>query len=644
MKITDAKQGFGNKIARSAQVDRSAYRSAGSIGVALADAVSNVAGTAADTFKNLKLAEEQAKAEQLRTDYEVEYNTKLNQLDEDYKNNNYSASDLQKKQQTILDDLESKYKSVHKFETHFGDDFNKFIEKDKFEKAKKFQPTVNEVAMKNQAISWAKGETNRLDAAISGDYQTMQNMIKEQTTVYASPQYQVAFGEKAVYQKQKFIDQANVKWMKTQLEKGSDPNEMLDNLKKAHMFVDVSEDVKTNMAVSLKQEIKRRNEQAKKAAKENAKEQVISSLANGIKLTGGLNPKDKNHRKAFNQILKEEVSHTNDPNKAMEIARNTRIEYGYIENDEVSSITAAFNSNDENKISYALQSVDNYISSNPRLAEYFNDDIVQTRNLMKSGYDVATAIDMHNQLNNLSNERKETLKEQLKDKDMLNNKVNDISEAFEEKWDVDSTLGIGGWNRPEELERIAEKVYKEQYVFYNGNSKAAEEGTNMFLLKNYGVTEIGKEKRIMFQSPGTYIRMRSNIEFEPQEIREVFLTDLINEGIPENKAAEAEIYRVPSNDKKGNPQYQVLINGQPLLNKSGNNKLWTFDVDFVLNKLKEKHQSEIKSVIDEERANKLERIRIGSQRITSVDKRSTKAGLLSSDNNNVKPTRSRKRN
>ena len=591
MRITDAKNNLGNSVSRGPSYDRYAFRSGGNMGAELA----NLAGTAAATMGKLELAEEEAKADELRTEYELEYNDKVAALEEEHRNNNFQASEYQKRHQTIVSELQSKYSSAFDFNTDYGTEFKRFLDVDSRMKTQRSVGKINEIQLQNQQTSWVKGEQNRMNAAVSGDYQTLQNMITEQRTVYNTPQYQVAYGEKALIQQQSFIDQASARWIKSQLAKGSDPKEMLANMQAGEMFVGISEDTRTNVTLSLQQEVKRRDAAAKKAAKENAKLAELDALISSLTLAGGIDPKNTKHKKAFTQMLKAEVQDAQTPMQAMDRARNLRIEYSFIEQDEVSNITAAFRSNDDNKVQLALQSVEHYVRANPAMIEYFNDDIKKVSNLMRDGHSPARAVEIYQQLETMPAHRKETLQLQLKDDAFVSEPVENISDRFEELWDVDSTMGMGGWSRPEELTRVAESAYRTNYVLYNGNVKAAEAATEQFLAKNWGVTQIGGDNRIMFQSPSSYLRMRSNTEFEPEAIKEMFVEELVEFGISEEKAGRAEIYRVPSEDNKGNPQYAVLIDGQPLINKDKQYQHWTFDVDAALERFANNELDTIKA-------------------------------------------------
>ena len=582
MKITDAKQGMGKSVARSATVDRNAYRSGGNVGAALME----VGITATNVAINLKMAEEEAKADELRTGYEIEYNDKVQELESEHRNTNLAATEYESRHQAILTDLKSKYSTAHSFDTVYGKNLQSFLDTDGEVKRQRFNPVIEDVAMQNQQVSWAKSEQNRMNAAVGSDYQTLQNMIAEQRAVYNTPQYQVAYGAKAIAQEQGFIDQSSVNWVKSQLSKGSNPYEMLHNVQEENMFVGISESARTNMTLTLKTEVKRREAAAKAAAKAKAESNELAFNVDRIRRAGAINPKDKKDRAAFAALLKEEVSIYASEQERDDAAVAFRIEHGYIEQEEASAIIRTFNSQNEGYKELAVQRMMHYVKSNKSMAEYFTNDMQEIANLMSTGYNSKEAVEFHMAMQNLPEHRVDAITAQLKDKDLVSESVSNVAGRFEERWDMDSTMGIGGWDRPAELERVSELLFKKNYVVYNGNTEAAETATNQQLAKSWGVSNIGGTSTLMYQAPSTYVRDRKpDVEFEPDAINRILVSDLIGQGIKEEDAERATIVRVPSNDSKGNPQYQVMIDGQAVQKKGRNIPLWTLYVNDVVTEL-----------------------------------------------------------
>lgn len=593
MRITDAKQQLGKRVARAPSLNpaRAGFQRTGSADAALASGLADVV----QAMGTLEYAEEEAKADELRTEYEVEYGRKVIDLEDEHKRNNFAATEYDKRHQDILKDLKDKYSTAYEFDTNYGQKFNSFLDADGEVKGQRVIEKVNKIAMQNQAASWMKSEDNRMDAAISGDYQTLQNMIVEQREVFRSAPYQIAYSsDKVAAQEQAFIDGSSKNWVARQLANGSDPDQLIGNMQNHDMFVDMSEKGKTDVVLSLQQESKRRATAVARATKKADKENELNNLAQSLTVIGGVNPSNSDHRKAFEVIMKNEINTAASPQDAGDKARQLRIEYSFIEKSEVGRITAAFNSNDENTVNLAVQSVEHYVQANPELAQYFNKKIVAVRNLVSSGYSPLRAIEMQEQQANRPQVVIDGLKAEINDKEseILPDAVKDISEQFEERHDVDSTLGFGGWDQPKELGRVIERVYKEQYVFYDGNEEAAKQATQQFLAKNHGVTSIGGKDRFMFQPPSSYLRMRSNTKIEPSAIKDIFVNELTGLGVSKDKAQNAVIYRIPTNDAKGNPQYAVLLDGQPLLVK-GKVRNWTFDVDATLQELEKRGSADL---------------------------------------------------
>ena len=277
------------------------------------------------------------------------------------------------------------------------------------------------------------------------------------------------------------------------------------------------------------------------------------------------------------------------PQQAADKRRQMYIDYNYVDESETRLINAAFRSKDPQKVSAAVQSLSDYLSKKPTLDEFFDKDAVVVANLHLSGYTPMQAVEEHQAIMNMPQQRKQQLELEVDDDKFVTASVKDIRENFDELQDT-------SYGKNVQADSVFENVFKHNYVFYNGNKKAAESATQQFMARNWGVTAIGKEKTLMFQAPSTFIRQKTSKEFEPKQIKDIFIEEATaNLNMSVSQAEEATIIRVPSNDAKGNPQYKVFYYGQPVQTKSGRDAIWTFDIPNAMTRLFNDQKMELES-------------------------------------------------
>ena len=594
MKITRGNEQLGTAIPRQATIDAS-VRTAYGRQVDLTSVALNSVAQVSEVMIGLRRAEEDAKISELQAQYEMEFTDSLHKLDKEHEQNNLSSEVYGQRYNQMVTDLQGKYGSAYDFSTEYKQKFQQFLDLDRNKKQREGLRKVETIALQNQQVAWARTEAGNSTIAVSGDYQQLQDTITQQNALYDSPAYLVANGQKAIDDKVKFTDRATHQWAVRNLLAGSDPYEMLANLQAGTMFGNVSGNTRNSIEIDINQEIARREAAAKAAAKADKKEESAAEHAYRIQQRMGMDPENKNDVAGFKYMQEQTAAMYTDPQEQFAALERNRLEYRYIEKDVASDLRGRFNSSDPVMRSLALQKAAYYISEEPELAQYLADDLVDAANFYLSGHTEMEAIELMTSLKNQTKEQKASFKESFKSVDRESFQETAMA-AFERKWDVDDTgiTDFSEWARPTELERVAADKFELFYAAI-GNEDVAARKTEQFLLKNYGVTNIGGDQRFMFKPPVLFFRQRQpNMKIEPTEIRDLFVDELKAARISETVALQSTITYAGLDNVRKMPRYVVTTPNGVLYNSDGTPRYWTFDAGMVKVRMDQRIETEKK--------------------------------------------------